>query len=69
MTIGIDWRGLLGHCDEKYCHLYLSAWQDVGIGLYPCNNLTQDDPVCKHIHLRRREDESNYTAKGKDVVK
>lgn len=32
---------------------YLGAWQDVGIGLYPCDNLAQDDPVCKHVHLQR----------------
>lgn len=34
---------------------YLSAWQDVGVGLYPRDDLTQDNPVCEHIHLRSRQ--------------
>lgn len=34
---------------------YLSAWQDVGVGLYPRDDLAQDDPVREHIHLRSRQ--------------
>ena len=34
---------------------YLGAGQDVGVGLDPPNDLTQDDPVRKHIHLQRDE--------------
>lgn len=43
--------------------IYLSAGQEVRVGLYPCDDLTQDDPVRKHIHLhreRRREDTHTY---------
>lgn len=32
---------------------YLGAWQDVWVGLYPRDDLAQDDPVCKHVHLRQ----------------
>lgn len=44
-----------GGGDENRCPLYLSAWQDVGVGLYPRDDLTQDDPERKHIHLQREE--------------
>lgn len=34
---------------------YLSAWQDVGVGLYPGDDLAKDNPVREHIHLRSRK--------------
>lgn len=33
---------------------YLSARQDVGVGLYPGDDLAQDNPVREHIHLREQ---------------
>lgn len=53
-----------GICQWRKGLWYLSAWQDVGVGLYPRNNLTQDDPICKHVHLQRQELQSYFYCSG-----
>ena len=53
-----DDRRTRGGDDENRCPRYLSAWQDVRVGLYPRDDLTQDDPERKHIHLQGEEDGS-----------
>lgn len=59
--------------DESWRCWYLSAWQDVGVGLYPRYYLAQNDPVRKHIHLQGEEDESikqknTHERHGRDYI-
>jgi len=47
---------------------YHSARQDVGVGLYPRDDLTQDDPVGEHVHLQRGRRAAQRDTAGDDHI-